>query len=69
MYVTCERCGRVRDGEVRTLGIEEDLYGRDVLTFRCKKCERLLGRTDQKSLIFNEPGDANFYRTVRGSKC
>jgi len=43
--VLCEKCGiNIDEGEVEVIDIEEDVYGRDILTFVCPYC-----KTKQKS--------------------
>ena len=43
--VLCEKCGiNIDEGEVEVIDIEEDVYGRDILTFVCLYC-----KTKQKS--------------------
>jgi len=38
-YVFCKNCGRVNVKNVEELNIEEDIQGRDLLTFICNKCK------------------------------
>lgn len=48
--VNCSHCGKIKEREIKEeqfLNIEEDIQGRDVLTFICPHCG-----TRQKSLRF-----------------
>ncbi len=38
IMVTCTSCGRIPEDEVEFRNIEEDMQGKDVLTFKCPKC-------------------------------
>jgi len=43
IYVTCSECNEQFDEDtVEFKGIEEDFFGRDVLTFKCPKCEKIV---------------------------
>lgn len=48
MYVKCNKCGQEhRAKEVEFLNIEEDILGRDLMTFMCPVVEE-----ETKSLVF-----------------
>ena len=50
LYVECAACkNQHTTGEVETLDIEEDIQGRDVLTFYCPVTEQQV-----KSLVFSK---------------
>lgn len=36
IFVYCSKCGQINEKEVEHLGIEEDIFGADLLTFKCK---------------------------------
>jgi hypothetical protein len=41
-YVTCKCCKEEHEiKKVRTINIEEDMQGRDVVSFECPKCKAL----------------------------
>ena len=41
IYVACSKCGNQYDEEkVESINIEEDIQGRNVLTFRCPICKK-----------------------------
>jgi hypothetical protein len=44
VFVFCSCCGKIDEEKVEFIGIEEDIMGADVLTFRCPNC-----KTVQKS--------------------
>ena len=47
-FVYCSKCNERRDSEkVKFLNIEEDFYGRDIMTFKCDKCG-----TRQESFVY-----------------
>jgi hypothetical protein len=41
IYVTCRECGRMDEDKVEFINIEEDIQGKDVLTFRCPECKEV----------------------------
>lgn len=44
--VYCDECQEYQDeAKTKFINIEEDIFGRDLLTFECPKC-----KTEQKSL-------------------
>jgi ssDNA-binding Zn-finger/Zn-ribbon topoisomerase 1 len=46
--VKCPKCkGEFQSDKVEFLNIEEDIQGKDVMTFTCPKCE-----TEEKSNVF-----------------
>lgn len=47
IYVSCSNCGKIDEKKVKFINIEEDIQGRDVLTFECPTC-----KTTQKSMRF-----------------
>lgn len=48
MEIFCKNCGRLdHTDNIRSENIEEDMMGRDVITFTCPKC-----KTAQKSFVF-----------------
>ena len=38
LFVNCSECGKRRHDEIVFENIESDIFGADVLTFRCLKC-------------------------------
>ena len=40
IYVVCPQCGYVAEEEVEFINIEEDITGRDKLTFICPECKQ-----------------------------
>jgi hypothetical protein len=46
--VLCSSCGWIEENKTEFLNIEEDMQGRDVITFRCPGCEQI-----HKSLSYN----------------
>ena len=39
IYVRCKKCDEwIDESTVKTLDIEEDFQGRDILTFECPEC-------------------------------
>jgi len=37
--VHCNKCGWIDEDDTKSLNIEEDIQGADVLTFECPKCD------------------------------